>query len=280
MLRPLMSTWGKSFGSASLSAMHVYDEVFVPRLFVPWARLLVNALEPQPGAAVLDVACGPGSVTRLVAERVGPNGRVIGCDLSPAMLELARAKPSPPAAAPVEYIEAPADRLPVEDRSFDTATCQQGLQFFPDRPAGLAEMHRALRPGGRLGIAVWSEIGDSPVFAAMYDALREVVGEELADRYRAGPWGFPVADDLRALVASVGFAEVRVARHTIEVAFEGGAAQFASTLAASGIAAEIEALGLALQAELLRSFEARTAPFTRAGTIHSDTVSNLALARR
>ena len=170
--------------------MRVYDEVLVPRLFVPWGRVLLDELDLVPGKAVLDLACGPGSVTRLAAEHVGPNGHVTGCDFSPAMLELARAKPGPPGAAQIEYLEAPADDLPVAARSFDVAVCQQGLQFFPDRPAALAEMHRALRPGGSVGIAVWSKIGDSPVFAAMYDAIREAIDDELADRYRAGPSGF------------------------------------------------------------------------------------------
>ena len=260
--------------------MQVYDEVLVPRLFVRWVRLQLDELELQPGEAVLDVACGPGSVTRLAAERVGPSGRVTGCDLSPAMLELARTKPTPLDAAPIEYDEAPADDLPVADRSFDVAVCQQGLQFFPDRPAALAELHRALRPGGRLGIAVWSEIDDSPLFAAIYEALGEVVGHELADRYRAGPWGLPSADELGELIAAAGFADARVERRTVAVAFEGGAAQFASTLAASGIAAELEALAPEQQAELIRVFETRAAPLAVDGAIRSATVSNLVLARR
>ena len=134
--------------------MQVYDDVLVPRLFVPWAQVLLDALDPQPGEAVLDVACGPGSVTRLAAERVGTSGRVTGCDLSPAMLELARAKPVDAAAAPIEYLEAAADDLPVPEENFDFALCQQGLQFFPDRAAALLELHRALRPHGRLGVAV------------------------------------------------------------------------------------------------------------------------------
>jgi ubiquinone/menaquinone biosynthesis C-methylase UbiE len=260
--------------------MQVYDEVLVPRLFVPWARLLLDELALRPGETVLDLACGPGSVTILAAERVGPCGRVSGLDLSPAMLELARAKDPPPGAPPIEYREAPADELPFADSSFDVATCQQGLQFFPQRQAALAELRRVLRPGGRLGVAVWSEIGDSPLFAALYDALREVAGDELADRYRAGPWGLPGAEALADLLTDAGFTNVRIEQRTVQVVFEGGAAQFASTLAASGIAAELEALEPEQKADLVRVFAERAVPLAVDGAIHSPTVSNLAFARR
>jgi ubiquinone/menaquinone biosynthesis C-methylase UbiE len=68
-------TWGASFESAGLSAMQVYDDVLVPRLFTPWARLLLDELDVEQGEAVLDVACGPGSVTRPAAAAAGPQGR-------------------------------------------------------------------------------------------------------------------------------------------------------------------------------------------------------------
>jgi ubiquinone/menaquinone biosynthesis C-methylase UbiE len=260
--------------------MQVYDEVLVPRLFVPWARVLLDELDLQTGEAVLDVACGPGSATRLAAERVGPRGRVLGCDLSAAMLEVARTKPAPAAAAPIDYREATADALPVADESFDVAVCQQGLQFFPDREAALAELHRALRPGGRLGIAVWSQIGDSPIFAVLCEAIREVAGDELADRYRTGPWGFPSGERLLELVEAAGFLETRVEQRTIQVRFEGGAPQFASTLAAAAIAADIEALPPQQRKELLDTFASRAAPITADAGLDSPTVSNLAFAVR
>jgi ubiquinone/menaquinone biosynthesis C-methylase UbiE len=74
--------------------MSVYERVTVPRLFARWAELLLDELALVAGEAVLDVACGPGSVTRRAAARVGPSGRVVGCDLSPAMLAIAGAKPA------------------------------------------------------------------------------------------------------------------------------------------------------------------------------------------
>ena len=143
---------------------------------------------------------------------VGRIGRVTGIDFSPAMLAVAQTKPALRDAASIDYHKAPADRLPVADAEFDVAICQHGLQFFPDRAAALAETRRALRVGGRMGIAVWADIEQSPAFAALEDVIREVAGDELADRYRGGPWNMPDADQVRELLEESGFDDVRITR--------------------------------------------------------------------
>ncbi len=255
--------------------MQIYDEVLVPRLFTPWARWLLDGLALQPGEAVLDVACGPGSVTRLAAAEVGSGGRVTGADLSPAMLAIANSKPAVADAAPIEYREAPADDLPVADAEFDVALCQQGLQFFPDRIAAVKELHRAVRPGGRVGIAVWGAIEEMPYFAALEAALREVAGDELADRYRGGPWGMPKAEQLEQVLEAGGFDDVRVTRETLPLRFD-DAGQVFKTLGASALAADLDALPAEQREELARAVERRVA----AVGAESDAVSNVAFARR
>jgi ubiquinone/menaquinone biosynthesis C-methylase UbiE len=69
--------------------MRVYDTV-IARLFTPWAHNLMDRLAPPPGCMALDVACGPGTVSRILAERIGSEGHVVATDISPAMLEIAR----------------------------------------------------------------------------------------------------------------------------------------------------------------------------------------------
>ena len=256
--------------------MQIYDDVLAPRLFTPWARLLLGRLELRPGESVVDVACGPGSVTRLAAAAVGRGGRVIGVDLSPAMLAIARAKPAVRDAASIDYRRAPADRLPVANADFDVAICQHGLQFFPDRTAALAEMRRALRADGRVGIAVWAEIEQSPAFAALEDVVREVAGDELADRYRDGPWGLPYAGQLRELMEESGFDHVRVTRDALPLRFE-SAAQLGSTLAASAIAADLDALPARRRKQLARALERRVAINE---ALQAGAVAHLAVARR
>jgi ubiquinone/menaquinone biosynthesis C-methylase UbiE len=256
--------------------MQLYDELMVPRLFGPWGRLLVDQLAIGPGEAVLDVACGPGAATRLAAERVGGAGRVTGCDLSGAMLAVARAKKPVRGGAAITYLEGPADQLPVEDGAFDVAICQQGLQFFPDRRAALGEMRRALRPGGRVGIAVWAEIDRSPAFWAVWKGVEEVVGAEPAARYRGGPFGFPDGELLGEELESAGFQDVRVPRHVLPVRFEEGPAQLLATLATTPLAADIAQLSAEQKQRLVGAVARRTGD----GPVESHVEANVALARR
>jgi SAM-dependent methyltransferase len=273
------ASWSASFGAAPAEAMQAYDDIFVPRLFLPMAEVLLDELQPKAGDRVLDVACGPGSVTLLAAARVGSTGRVTACDLSPAMLDIARAKPVPPGAAPIEWVESPAVPLiGVADEACDVAVCQQGLQFFPDRPAAVAEMHRVLVPGGRVGIAVWTAIERSPGFAALADAVEEVLGIEPAARYRGGPWGLSDPDELAVLLRDAGFADAHTVERTTTGTFEGGAAQWVATLAVAAVAPDIAALGEEGYAELVAAADRRLAPFTDdSGAVTTPFVTSIAL---
>ncbi len=245
-------------------------------MFEPWARLLVQMLRVKPGEAVLDVACGPGVVARAAAERVGPSGRVAGCDLSEGMLGLARSKPVPEGAASVAYAEAPADALPFEESVFDVVTCQQGLQFFPDRPAAAREMRRVLRPGGRVGITVWTAIENSPPFDALAAGIEEAADAELAARYRAGPYAFTDGDALQALLGGAGFEDVVVAQPTLPVTFEGGAAQIVSTLAVTPLADAVGAMSAVQRERLVAAMTRRLGE----GPVNSTLQANIALGHR
>ncbi|MGA7835617.1 MAG: class I SAM-dependent methyltransferase [Acidimicrobiales bacterium] len=270
--------WGASFASASINAMSFYDEIMVPRMFEPWAELLLDEVGPQSGQAVLDVACGPGTVTRLAAHRVGPSGRVTGCDLSPAMLELARSKVPSDASALIDYLECSADTLGVPDDAFDLVTCQQGLQFFSDRRAALADMRRVLRPGAQLGVAVWCDIEDCPPFAAIAKALGQVLGTEVADAFEAGPWGFGDSASLVQLVEKSGFLDVTVRRCELPLVFEGGLGQLLLTLHATSVAAMIAQLSEADRTALAAALEEACLPITVGGIIQSHTTSHIVTA--
>jgi len=272
------SEWSASFANASPSAMAFYDEIMVPRWFEPWARLLLDNLDPGSGQTVLDIACGPGTVTRLAAQRVGPAGSVTGCDLSPAMLELARSKILADGSAPIEYLECPADAIAVPDKVFDVVTCQQGLQFFPDRGAALAEMLRVLRPGGKVGIAVWCSIDECPPFLALANALEQVLGAEIADAYKGGPWGLADPALLARLAIDAGFTDVQVYRHELPIVFDGGPGQLLLTLRAASVAATLAKLPEANQAVLASALEESTRQITVNGVIHSHTASHILTA--
>src|SRR5690606_10015429 len=101
-------------GQVSASAAEGYEEVFLPALLPRWAEPLVTAAQVAPGDRVLDVACGTGIAARSAAGRVGSQGAVVGVDINPGMLRVARIK-----APEMQWLEASAEELPFEDESFD-----------------------------------------------------------------------------------------------------------------------------------------------------------------
>lgn len=111
---------------------------------------VIDLLQVKPGMRVLDLACGPGTLSRPLAAHVAPGGEVVGVDLAPGMIELARAAGIPNAAFEVMDIE----QLGFPDRSFDAAACGHGLQFVPDLSRALGEVHRVLRPVSRFAASV------------------------------------------------------------------------------------------------------------------------------
>ncbi|MDQ2993275.1 MAG: class I SAM-dependent methyltransferase [Candidatus Eremiobacteraeota bacterium] len=201
------------FNFSSLGVAGAYEHYLVPRIFGPWAETLLEALDVRQGEALLDIACGPGTVAKAAARRIGDGGIVVGTDVSPEMLDVARA--STPASARVRYECAAAENLPFGPAEFDAITVQQGMQFFPDRPAAIVEMFRVMRPGGRAGVSVWA-IDDAAFFAVVRDVLVKAVPAiaSMLDR--------PLVDraTLQAELSAVGF-EVASGTLTLPLEFEG-----------------------------------------------------------
>ncbi|MFT4622053.1 MAG: demethylmenaquinone methyltransferase/2-methoxy-6-polyprenyl-1,4-benzoquinol methylase [Myxococcota bacterium] len=110
-----------------------------------WKRRLVTLTDVQPGQRVLDIACGTGDISWMLADTAH---EVVGTDINAAMLAVAERK-RPPGCENVRFVEADAAALPFPDESFDVVTCVYAGRGFPDIPAVLREAHRVLKPGGR-----------------------------------------------------------------------------------------------------------------------------------
>ncbi len=263
------------FAGGSMSA---YQDILVPRLFVPWADLLLDRLGVVPGQSVVDIACGPGTVSRLAAARVGPQGRVVGCDLSPAMLEIARDLPPVPGGMNLEFRLAPAEALGLPAGLADVVTCQQGLQFFRDRSGALREARRVARPGARVGYAVWAAIDDCPPFAAIAAGIESVLGAESAELYRSGPWGMTDPDELSGLFDRSGFTDVTVEHLELPLVFDGGPRQLVASLAVSAMAPQLAATDEDTKDRLLAAIARAAAPLLVDGEIRSYAASHIVLA--
>jgi len=153
-----------------------YERFIVQNVFVPWTADLIERARPQIGERVLDLACGTGIVTRSVAPLVGSEGKVTALDISPEMLEVARAVSSPDGIT-IEWHQGSGTEMPFQDESFDLVLCQQGFQFFDDHAAGMSEIRRVLGPGGRAFVSVWTGLDYTPFMKA----LDEVISTHLAE---------------------------------------------------------------------------------------------------
>ena len=124
------------------------EALYRTRDIVRRRKLIRAALSARPGERILDVGCGPGFYLAELVDEVGPDGALVGVDQSPQMLALAGRRLGE--RENVALQEGEAASLPVESEAFDAALCVQVLEYVADVPAALAELHRALRPGGRV----------------------------------------------------------------------------------------------------------------------------------
>lgn len=200
---------------AQIAAAKAYEEVFVPALFGEWAPRVAATAHVQSGSHVLDVACGTGVLAREAASRVGPNGFVAGVDASAGMLAVAATL-----APKIEWRQGAAEALPYPGQVFDAVVSQFGLMFFTDRRQALSEMHRVLKRGGHLAVAVWASLDLAPAYAAEVALLERLAGKTAADALRA-PFVLGDSKELAQLAASAGVEEIAVTTQR-------GVAQFSS----------------------------------------------------
>lgn len=232
-------------------APQIYEEQQVPALFRPLAELTLRYVVVPEGSRVIDVACGTGIVSRLVAEKVGKSGTVTGIDLNAGMIEVAKQN-SPMSGAAVEWRQGDVNALPFPDASFDIAFCQQGLQFFPDKLVALQEIRRVLAPGGSMIMTVWSEI--PPLQGARADALAKYISADVAKSSLA-PFSFRNHDAIRALVVEAGFQAVQMETLVVESRIEPGAEPIRRGLAAQPYANDVAKLDSAKKDALVKEIE-------------------------
>ncbi len=253
------------------SGPELYERYMVRSVFRPWATDLLAVAAPSTGERVLDVACGTGAVTRLVAQHVGPSGRLVGLDISPGMLAVVRASSD----SWIEWLESSATALPLPGAAFDLVVCQQGLQYFPDRPAALCEMRRVLADDGRLALSVFCA---SPGHVAVADAVASHLGPEAAALI-CGALDLADRDALHALLIGAGFRNVAIRRAVRTVCFP-SQDHFIEYLLTSRLADELANLPDERRAVLLNDARASLRAYVKMEALAFPMESHLAVARR
>ena len=192
-----------------LAADH-YERLWQAQLAPAQCELIEQAALVR-GEHVLDVACGTGLVTQEAARAVGSNGRVLGIDISQRMVDAATSAAQQRHLEQVAFKRMDAERIEEPDASFDVVLCALGLMYLPDPEQALREMHRVLRPGGRVVLAVWGErehCGWAPVLSIV-DA--EVQSEVCPLFFRLG-----ARDSLARACADAGFEAASIRQCRIE----------------------------------------------------------------
>jgi demethylmenaquinone methyltransferase/2-methoxy-6-polyprenyl-1,4-benzoquinol methylase len=190
----------------------VMNSVMTAGMHQRWRERAAEMAALGPGDSALDVATGTGDLALALAERVGPDGEVVGSDFSDGMLELARRK-----APALRFEWGNALDLPYDDGSFDAATVGFGARNFSDLPQGLREMARVVRPGGRVVVLEITTPTRPPLswfFRVWFDRLVPLIGRFAGDpdAYTYLPSSvrrFPDARGLAAAMTAVGLVDVR-----------------------------------------------------------------------
>jgi ubiquinone/menaquinone biosynthesis C-methylase UbiE len=216
------------------SPAEIYDKYNVPALFGPWSEDFVAFVAPTSGQSILDVACGTGALTKLLADKAGVSSRIVGLDFDDAMLSIARShRPE------IEWREANAMDMPFQNAEFDIITSHQGFQFIPDKQTGLREIHRVLTPNGQVKLSIWRSIEYIPGYHAISKALAKWVNPDAA---KLGAFALGDPDSLRLLVSTAGFRDIEIhpvskhvhfasAKRFVELAIAGSSALTRQALA-------------------------------------------------
>jgi ubiquinone/menaquinone biosynthesis C-methylase UbiE len=188
------------------SIPEIYDTYLVPLIFEAFANDLAERVAILNPAEILETAAGSGVVTRALAARLPSDARYTVTDLNQPMLDRAASQQAPDSR--ILWRQADALNLPFDDASFDAVVCQFGVMFYPDRIAGHAEVHRVLKPGGRLLFNVWSDISSNEFADVVTEAAATVFPDDPPQFLPRTPYGYHQEDLIRQELGQAGFSDV------------------------------------------------------------------------
>ena len=200
-----------AFWSGEGGAMWLKAETRIERGIAGLGAKAIAAAAPQPGESVLDVGCGTGPTTRLLARAVAPSGTVLGLDLSAPMMEEAARRAASDGLTNVRFVAGDASAYAFEPASMDLLFSRFGVMFFGDPPAAFSNLRHALKPGGRLTFLCWRPFKENswafvPFMAGapFLPPLPRPAPDE------PGPFAFGDSARVTAILAGAGFAGITV----------------------------------------------------------------------
>ena len=219
---PGVSETGGADTAANAAMRRYWNEVAGPRWVqraaaqearnIEVATALLKAAAAQPGERVLDVGCGTGATLLPFAEAVGPGGHATGVDISEPMLSVARRRVAERGLNNVTLLLADAQVHAFAPASADLLTSRFGVMFFADHTAAFRNLRKALRPQGRLCMAVWAPMGENTHMRVPFEiAARHVGPPAPTPPHAPGPLALSDQGYLNGVLTCAGYADVAIA---------------------------------------------------------------------
>lgn len=174
------------------------------------AKRMLALAAPRPGERVLELACGAGGVGLAAAELVAPGGEVVLSDVVEEMTTIAAARAAARELDNVTTAVLDLEDIDQQDGTYDVVLCREGLMFAPDPVRAAAEIHRVLRPGGRVALAVWGPRASNPWLGVLLDAVSEQLGAPVPPPGVPGPFSLDDPGRLTEILSQGGLTDVAV----------------------------------------------------------------------
>jgi len=181
----------------------------IDRQISPLGLAAMDALAPTLGQTVLDIGCGAGETILQLAHRVGPKGQVLGVDLAPRVLDVARVRTRH--LAQVTLMQADAALLPLPAESVDGIFSRFGTMFFADPPAAFYNLRGLLKRGGKIGFVCWRSMDENEIDFFPLAAVG------LSGKADGAPFSFEHAGTIEQVLRSAGFEDIRIAAHDDQI---------------------------------------------------------------
>jgi SAM-dependent methyltransferase len=226
---------------------------------MPVTAWMVDAVAPQPGHEILELAAGPGDVGFLAAELIIPGGTLITSDVSPEMLTAAQERAKELGINNVRFLQVDAESIDLPAASIDGVLCRWGYMLLADPEAALRETRRVVRPGGRVALAAWTKREENLWLSAAMRELAERGLFEIAGPDEPGPFAWAPEGRIAETLDVAGFDDIVIDTVEFAMRYPGGVDQWWETThdTSTGFSECVDALDEATRAEVRAAIAAR-----------------------